>query len=230
MSPTKDLPPWMPGADLPSDESGSVDDWAQLIGKEDATQLLSSLGNLGGSQALLEQLAGAILAPGQRTPGLAGAQSTAPASDLSPEERTRRSEARLRALVDNLPCVAFVAGMGEGGNEVYINPYIEQLLGYSREEWLRDPFLWYWRLHPDDREAWNQEFARGLVTGGPWMADCRFLAADGHAVWVRGHARIVRDDQGRPLFLQGIAFDITSLKEREPELERKLREKENPKP
>src|SRR5262249_5220795 len=93
-----------------------------------------------------------------------------------------------------------------------VSPHIEQLLGYTQDEWLEDPFLWYFRLHPDDRILWNDEFARGCRTGGPFKAECRFLARDGHVVWVHGEARIVKDDRGRPMFLQGVAFDITDSK------------------
>ena len=49
---------------------------------------------------------------------------------------------------------------------------------------------------------------------------------------MHGEARVVRDEQGRPLFLQGIAFDITDSKRAEQalmqsaeELERKVRER-----
>src|SRR2546426_1006775 len=42
--------------------------------------------------------------------------------------------------------------------------------------------------------------------------ECRFLARDGHVVWVHGEARLVKDAIGRPLFLQGVAFDITDSK------------------
>lgn len=191
-NPHRESEPELPGA-----EFGSLDEWSQFIGPDDAAQLLMGLGSLGASQGLVEQLAATILPqPGAARPGV----------ELSGDA------GHFRALVENLPCVVFMAAMAGGANEVYINPYIEKLLGYGREEWLRDPFLWYWRLHPDDREGWNQEFARGLATGGPWQADCRFLAADGRAVWVRGQARIVADDIGRPQYLQGIAFDVTTIK------------------
>jgi two-component system CheB/CheR fusion protein len=39
-------------------------------------------------------------------------------------------------------------------------------------------------------------------------------------VWVRGECRVVRDGDGRPLFLQGIAYDITESKEAEEALRR----------
>ncbi len=128
------------------------------------------------------------------------------------EQRLAKAEARFRTLGEQIPAVTFMAVLGEGANEVYVSPHVEQMLGYTQREWLDDPFLWYWRLHPDDRKLWNDEFARGCRTGGPFRAECRFLARDGHTVWVHGEARIVRDDAGRPMFLQGVAFDITEAK------------------
>lgn len=128
------------------------------------------------------------------------------------EERLRHAEARFRTLVEQIPAVTFMAVLGEGKNEIYVSPHIETLLGYTQEEWLSDPFLWYWRLHPDDRALWNDEFARGCRTGGPFRADCRFLSRDDRVVWVHGEARLVRDEQGRPMFLQGVAFDISEIK------------------
>lgn len=128
------------------------------------------------------------------------------------EERLKAAEARFVTLVEQIPAVTFMAVLGEGENEVYVSPHIEQMLGYSQEEWLKDPFLWYTRLHPDDRALWNQEFADGCRRGGPFRAECRFLARDGRTVWVHGEARLVKDEQGRPQFLQGVAFDITESK------------------
>ncbi|MDR3417332.1 MAG: PAS domain-containing protein [Nevskia sp.] len=183
---------------------GAVEEWSSFIGQDAATEMLSGLTALGQSQELLEQLTTAIL------PGAALASA-----DAAADQRWRDGELqRLQHLVEHLPCVVFVAAIeGGSGNRVYINRTIERLLGYTAEEWLRDPFLWYWRLHPDDRESWNREFARGLASGGPWQADCRFLAADGKPVWVRGAASIVRSTDGQPLFLQGTAFAITDVKE-----------------
>src|SRR4051812_27567484 len=83
------------------------------------------------------------------------------AADLSPEEKLRLAEQRYRTLVEQIPAVTFMAVLGEGKNEVYVSPHIEAMLGYSQKEWLEDPFLWYWRLHPADRQMWNEEFARG---------------------------------------------------------------------
>lgn len=131
------------------------------------------------------------------------------------DARLRAAEVRYRTLVEQIPAVTFMAVLGEGENEVYVSPHIEALLGFTQKEWLENPFLWYRQLHPEDRDLWNEEFARGCRTGGPFKAECRFIARDGHVVWVRGEARVVKDDIGRPLFLQGVALDITESKRAE---------------
>jgi PAS domain S-box-containing protein len=133
-------------------------------------------------------------------------------ADLDAEQRLAAVQARFRSLVEQIPAVTFMAVLGEGKNDVYVSPHIEQMLGYTQREWLEDPFLWYWRLHPDDRALWNDEFSRGCRTGGPFRAECRFLARDGRVVWVHGEARLIRDELGRPLYLQGVAFDITDAR------------------
>jgi PAS domain S-box-containing protein len=130
----------------------------------------------------------------------------------TPEERVLAAEARFRTLVEQIPAVTFMAVLGEGLNEVYVSPHIEAMLGFTQSEWLENPSLWYYQLHSDDRKLWNEEFARGCQTGGPFRAECRFIARGGNTVWVHGEARLVKDDLGRPQVLQGVAFDITESK------------------
>jgi PAS domain S-box-containing protein len=180
------------------------------------------------AQALLEQLANALLSrdparcqivipstDAATTPATGPAAGEAGPAAAPHQLSPSAAQARYRALVEQIPAVTFMAALDQGDNEMYVSPQIEALLGYSQKEWLDDPVLWFSRLHPDDRELWNQEFARGIATAGPFRAQCRVLARDGRVVWIHGEARLVRDDQGRPLFLQGIAFDITESKRAE---------------
>jgi PAS domain S-box-containing protein len=127
-------------------------------------------------------------------------------------------EARYRALVEEIPAVTFMAALDGGSNELYVSPQIETLLGFSQQEWLENPVLWHTQLHPDDRLRWHGEFANTCASGAPFKADYRFIARDGRVIWVRGEAKLVRDDKGQPLCLQGIAFDITAIKEAEASL------------
>lgn len=119
---------------------------------------------------------------------------------------------RYQNIVEQIPAVTFGAALHRDLHELYISPQIESLLGYTPQEWLSNPVLWYERLHPDDRQKLDHEFSRGCSAGGPFRADCRFIARNGDVVWVHGEARLIKDTRGRPLFLQGVAFDITESK------------------
>jgi len=133
------------------------------------------------------------------------------AFDLFAAEQLQ-SELRFRHLVEQIPAVTFTAALQGGLDEIYVSPQIEALLGYSQHEWLSNPVLWFERLHPHDHATLNTEFARGCMTGGPFRAECRFIARSGEVVWVHGEARIIRDRADRPLFLQGVAFNVTDIR------------------
>src|SRR5581483_3336186 len=141
-----------------------------------------------------------------------GPLATAVIRDVS---RRERDEAKFRTLVENIPAVTFFAPLDETAPELYVSPQIEALLGFSQREWVEDPVLWYRQLHPEDRPRWNGQFAPTCAAGTPFRDVYRFVAKDGRVVWVHGSANLVRDDEGRPLFLQGVAFDVTSIKQAE---------------
>lgn len=141
-----------------------------------------------------------------------GVFATSVIRDIS---QRKRDEAKFRTLVENIPAVTFIAPLDESVPELYVSPQIEQLLGFSQKEWLEDPVLWYRQLHPDDRVRWNLQFAPTCASGQPFNSVYRFLAKDGRVVWVHGSASVVRDADGLPSFLQGVAFDITSIREAE---------------
>jgi PAS domain S-box-containing protein len=131
------------------------------------------------------------------------------------EAERRRAEARFRSLVEQIPAVTFMGTVEDGPIEFYVSPQIEGLLGFTQDEWLGDPFLWYHQLHPDDRELCNREFARGCEAGGPFRADFRALNRNGDVVWIHGEAHMVRDEDGRPICIQGVAYDVTEPKRTE---------------
>jgi formate hydrogenlyase transcriptional activator len=141
----------------------------------------------------------------------AGQRPTNGAADAQPH----RAEARYRALVEQIPAVTFMAPLDGSTSSLYVSPQIEELLGFSAREWLDEPFLWFRQLHPDDQARWTEDFARICFSGERFRAEFRFLARDGRVVWVHGEAKLVTDDNGTPLFLHGVAFDITERKRAE---------------
>ncbi len=143
-----------------------------------------------------------------------------------PEASQRDTNIRYRELLEQIPAVTFIASLEEGGKELYVSPQIETLLGFSQREWLENPVLWYSQLHPDDRARWQADFARTCSVGTDFRSEYRFLSRDGKIVWVLGQAKIVRDSDGRPIFLQGMAYDITDHKRVEEERKKSHQELE----
>jgi PAS domain S-box-containing protein len=143
---------------------------------------------------------------------------------LSRKRETRLADpdagTRYKTLVEQIPAVIFVALLGEGTGEAYVSPYIEQLLGFTQEEWLNDPVRWYAQIHPEDRERWSGEAANLFLTGEPLRSVYRVLARDGRVVWFNCEAKMVRNSEGQPWFIHGVGFDISDLKRGEEALRR----------
>ena len=131
------------------------------------------------------------------------------------ERGFREAEIRFRTLVEQVPAVIYIDANDEVSSAIYMSPQVEEMLGYTPEEWVDDPELWVKILHPDDRERVLDEDERTNDTGGPFSTEYRMLAKDGRAVWVRDEAVLVRDEEGTPLFWQGVLIDITERKEAE---------------
>jgi PAS domain S-box-containing protein len=140
------------------------------------------------------------------------------------EEQLRAAERRFRTLVEQIPAMVYSEEFPENGR-MYTSPQVEPMFGYTQEEaW--DKGLWKSRLHPEDRERVLVEDARTDATGEPFRIEYRTIHRDGHPIWVRDEAVLVHDDDGRPLFWQGIIVDITESKralEREREVAQELR-------
>ena len=134
------------------------------------------------------------------------------------EAELEAAQARYRALVEHIPAVVYEMDDDDERRTLYVSPHIEQLLGYSRQEWLDQPDIWIELLHPDDREIELEAHDRLSASGEAWSREYRLIAADGREVWVRDQARLVFDSEGRPLTWQGVLFDISAQKEAEEHL------------
>ncbi|HEX6710140.1 MAG TPA: PAS domain S-box protein [Rubrobacter sp.] len=137
------------------------------------------------------------------------------------EEALRDAEARFRTLVEQVPATIYVEELSSNGHALtYISPQYEAMLGYSPEDGTSHPEHWFDLLHPEDRERVLAEDARTDETGEPFAAEYRMFAKDGSVVWIRDEAILVHDEEGRPLFWQGVMLDITGRKEAEQALRR----------
>lgn len=95
----------------------------------------------------------------------------------------------------------------------YINEYLFDLAGYTREEWFETPGFWRDLIHPDDRERtleMTRQLLRGEIDRGPQY---RLRARSGRYLWVQSSLHVERDAAGVPVRMYGITLDVTSIVE-----------------
>lgn len=144
--------------------------------------------------------------------------TSAAAGSEEAEGKPGDSEDRYRALVEHGPAVVYIDAVDEASTAIYVSPQIQPMLGYAPEEWLADPQMFVKTLHPEDREHVLSENERTNRSGEPFNMEYRLVARDGRTVWVHDEAVLLRDEEGRSLYWQGILADVTERKG----LERKL--------
>ena len=126
-----------------------------------------------------------------------------------------------RRLVERLPAIVYSCERGERGRWRYVSPQIEQILGYSPEEWIADAGFWAERLHPDDRERALEQETRKAAGGGcnTPPIDYRMITREGAVVWILDDAVLEPDGEGTEVW-HGVLYDITERKIAEQELHR----------
>jgi PAS domain S-box-containing protein len=135
------------------------------------------------------------------------------------EEERRSAEERFRAVVERLPAIVYLEAIEEDPGAarplLYVSPQLESILGFTTREWLANPAARSDRFVADDLERVQGERKRAEESGEPFSAEYRMLARDGRTVWFRDEAMLVRDDEDRPVFWQGIMYDVTRQRESE---------------
>ena len=133
-----------------------------------------------------------------------------------------QAESRFRALVEKMPAVIYTWDPRRPAGTTatpYVSPQVEQILGFTAEEWTADPELWIRQIHPDDRERVLEASDHADRTGDPFAIEYRHLKKDDTVIWVRDESVVIdRDQNGRPCLAQGVMYDVTERKRAEQDL------------
>ncbi len=129
---------------------------------------------------------------------------------------------RLKDLIANVPGAVWEArGTPVFQRVTFVSDYVENMLGYTVEEWAQSEDFWRRIVHPDDLKRMEEESAE-VIAGTRNMQRFRAVAKDGQVRWIEAHEVGVYDEQGNPIGMRGVSLDVT---EREV-IEEKLRESE----
>src|SRR5260221_1946073 len=139
------------------------------------------------------------------------------------ESTLKKTEAKFRTLVEQLPTIIYITDAQEEGRWHYVSPQIEAVLGFTPQEWMDDPRRVQNQLHPEDRERVLEERARCRRLGVPFECEYRIAAKNGRYAWCRDQASWVSDEESNEKFFQGVILDITERKHLEDQLRQSMK-------
>jgi diguanylate cyclase (GGDEF)-like protein/PAS domain S-box-containing protein len=121
----------------------------------------------------------------------------------------------------NLNGVAYRCQLDAPWRMSFVSNGVEALTGYSPEI-LSEAKAWADIMHHEDLPAVAAEVAAAIAGNRPFGLCYRIRHASGEHIWVREQGKAVCDEEGRPLFLEGVITDAGAEKR----LEMSLREAE----
>lgn len=126
------------------------------------------------------------------------------------EARTRalhESEEKYRTLVENVPLVVY--RLLGNGKTIFINRFIEDLMGVPATEALKNERFWKEKVWPEDRANIWPLMDACLREGKEFQAFCRIRHAGDKPVYVLDHALPVFDENGQVETVDGFLLDMS---------------------
>jgi two-component system sensor kinase FixL len=96
-------------------------------------------------------------------------------------------------------------------NKIWASTNWRELFGFTNSKRL-DLKQIFQRLHPEDREAVRQSFAKAIKYDGHYEIDFRLLFPDGQVRWIASRGRVQFASDGKPILMRGVSMDITDRK------------------
>lgn len=120
-----------------------------------------------------------------------------------------QSEAMFRLLAEQARDLLYRYRLAPEPGFEYVSPSATAITGYTPEEHYADPQLGFTLVHPDDRPLLARLVADA---SGDEPLTLRWQRKDGTVIWTEQVNRVIRDEGGRPVAIEGIARDITERK------------------
>lgn len=139
----------------------------------------------------------------------------------------RQNEEQLSTITANIPGVvySFIFHADGSMSIPYLSAGCREMSGMEPNELMQHPELVRTMIHPDDRRLFNTTERENREIIEPGYLEYRIITISGEVKWVRDQVRYSRKENG-DLVLDGVAINITELKQTEEQLRVSLQEKE----
>lgn len=144
--------------------------------------------------------------------------------DITTQKESERiilnSQQKIESLVNSIDGILWECD-AETFRLTFISKKVEDILGYTREEWLTDNDFWQKHIYEEDSKKAMETFLAVANDKQGREFEYRMMAKDGSVVWVRESINVNIED-GKPASLRGIMIDISKTKEAENDLNNSL--------
>ncbi len=124
------------------------------------------------------------------------------------ESALRESERKFSTILNSVHEVVWSYSLIDE-ELIYVSPSVEQLLGKTVKEFHQNKDLWVECVHPDYRSWVADRKNTEIVEMGLFEEDLRIKRKDGSIGWVHSRVKIVYDENGEPVRVDGLLTDIT---------------------
>ncbi len=132
------------------------------------------------------------------------------------EETLKQRENSYRTLSENLPASVYRLYIRELGKMEFFNNVIEQISGYTKDELRKgeicsiDPFI-----SSEDKPYVMEIVENSIRNNSEFEVEYRFIRKDGSLSYFYEKGKPTLGEDGKPLYIEGVIFDITERKRAE---------------
>lgn len=142
--------------------------------------------------------------------------------DITERKRAEKiistSQLKIESLINTIDGIVWECTPNDF-NFTFISKKVEEILGYTAEEWLSNPNFWKEHIYIDDKSSTIAFCVEKTANKEDHDFEYRMIAKDGRIVWLRDIISIIIEN-GKVVSLRGIMIDISKTKEVEKDLKK----------
>jgi PAS domain S-box-containing protein len=128
----------------------------------------------------------------------------------------RESEERLQSILMAMDNIVWSLS-GDASQVLYLNPATARIYGRPVTDFYENPNLWIEVVYPPDQALVEETFAT-LLQAGFSDVEYRIVRPDGELRWLHTRSRLIYDENGKLIRIDGLGTDVTERKQSETRL------------
>ena len=137
--------------------------------------------------------------------------------------KLKASEEKYKRLAENSRDMIYSMTVPEG-KYLYVNKSAETITGYSLDEFYNSRRLLVNSIHPDFRDYYKKTWEQLLNGIIPPTYEYKIITKSGEEKWLNQRNSLIKDDNGKPIIIEGTVTDVTEHKNAEEDLKKRVLE------